>query len=572
MADTPRDGYTSAGKPIPQFWIEAVAKGKTFRRTYAHEESWPMWRRWYRGEWQPTILPSNVYFKMMRTLVPRIYYRNPSVSLTPSKPGVENMLLSKLLERADNKLIDVMGVKQQMKRAVQHAVMFGTGGLRLGFGAEFTPTPDDIDTSGPDTGGRRVKKRVEYNDLVHPNMPWLLAAHPGQVVVPHNTVDIHSARWVCFEDIRTLDDIKADPRFENTKDLMSGITEGRLLARTQAMSDRNREGVILWEIRDKKTGLVFVMAPHAVNTRAADKVLFCEEDSLQVSGRLPYYPLVFNTDDEVFWGVSDSQILSPQQGEINEIRTQIRNHRRVAIAKILSEIGAISPDEESKLIDGNSSGVIHVKNINGVKELQPLAIPQALIEATGLLGQEVQELLGLGVNQFGEYAPGSADRSATEANIVAQATQIRIDERRDACADLLVDVVSDMNHVIIEHWDSEMVMDIVGPEGVQLWVKFQPSLLREAIYDVKIDPDTSLPLTKQLREQKADAFYERAKMNPLLDPMLLTKFWLGEQYGVDADHMVREQAANTSQQNPMDVNGAMQLMQQGQQGGPRRVA
>lgn len=566
MADTPRDGYTSSGKPVPGYWIEAVAKGKTFRKVYAHEESWPTWRRWYRGEWRPDILPSNVYFKMMRTLIPRIYYRNPSVSITPSKPGIENMLLSKLLERADNKLIDVMGVKGQMKKAVQHGVMFGTGGLRLGFGAEHTPTPDDISTAAPDAGNTRLKRNVEYNDLVHPNMPWILAAHPGQVVVPHGTVDIHSARWVCFEDVRTLNDIQSDSRFKNADGIMSGVTEGRLLARTQSLTDRNRDGVILWEIRDKKTGLVFVMAPHAVNTKTEDKVLFCGEDELQRAGRLNYYPLIFNNDDEVFWGVSDSQILSPQQGEVNEIRTQLRNHRRVAIAKMMYSKGGVTPDELSKLIDGNSNGAIQVNDINSVKEMTHAGLAQIIqiLESTGgVLSQEIQELLGLGANQFGEYAPGSADRSATEANIVNSATQIRIDERRDACADLLTTVVSDMNHLIIGHWDSEMVLDVLGPEGVPIWIKFQPSLLRDAIYDVKIDPDTSLPLTKQLREAKATQFYDRAKLNPLLDAMKLTQFWLGEQYGIDADHLIKQPqqpGAPGTQENPMELGQAAQQL------------
>jgi hypothetical protein len=121
------DGYTSSGRPIPQWWIGEINKGKKFRREWACEAQWDDWRRMYRGRWKPGILPSNIFFKMLRTMVPRIYYRNPSVSLTPSKPGFENMLLTKLIERADNKLIDLMDVKGQMKRAVQHGIMFGTG-------------------------------------------------------------------------------------------------------------------------------------------------------------------------------------------------------------------------------------------------------------------------------------------------------------------------------------------------------------------------------------------------------------------------------------------------------------
>jgi hypothetical protein len=557
------DGYTSGGKPIPEYWIGQVTKGKQFRSQYAHEPEWPTWRRWYRGEWNPRILPSNVYFKTMRTLIPRVYYRNPSVSLTPSKPGLENLLLCKLLERADNKLIDVMGLKEQMKHAVQHSCMFGTGFIRLGYGAEFTPTPEDIDTAEPDAGGAKVRKRVEYNDLVHPNMPWTLCAHPGSVILPHGCSDIHSARWICFECTRPLDDIKADPRFDNVKDLMAGVSEGKLLARAPSMSARDREGVVLWEIRDKKTGLVFVLAPHAVNTRTDSKVLFCAEDELTINGRLPAYPLIFNNDDEVFWGIPDSQIIAPQQGEKNEIRTQLRNHRRVAIAKLLYETGAVDPDEMSKLIDGNANVGVQVKNINGVRELNNSGIQQVIqilerVEAA--VSNDVQELLGMGVNQFGEYAPGSADRSATEANIVNQATMIRIDERRDACADLLVSLITDLNHTIIERWTGDIVQDVIGPAGIPIWLRAQQSEMRDALYETKVDPDTSLPQTKALREQKAVQLYGILKTNPMINPVHLTQFLLTEMYGVDADFLLNIPLFNTTEEKPMEVGQAAQQM------------
>ncbi len=557
------DGYTSGGKPVPEYWISAVTRGKTFRKDHAQESQWPVWRRWYRGQWDPRILPSNVYFKSIRTLVPRIYYRNPSVSLTPSKPGLENMLLCKVLESADNKLIDRMGTKEQMKRAVLHACMMGTGGIRLGYGAEFTPTPDDLGTSDPDTGGRKVKRRVEYNDLIHANMPWTLATHPGNVVVPHGTVDIHTARWVCYECVRPYDDVKADPRLSHTENLMAGISEGRLLAQSNQQA-RDREGVTLWEIRDKKTGLVFVLAPFAVNTKTDDKVLYCGEDDLQINGRLPFYPLIFNNDDEVFWGIPDSQIIAPQQAEKNEIRTQIRNHRRVAIAKFIVELGAVSPDELSKLIDGNANGVVQVKTMTGIQELNMGAISQVLQQLENvekLVDSDVQELLGIGVNQFGEYAPGSADRSATEANIVNQATQIRIDERRDACADLLVDLITDMNHTILARWDAGVVSDIVGPAGVPVWIKASQEEVAAALYDCKVDPDTSLPQTKALREQKAVQIYGILKDNPLIEPNHLTQFLLSEMYGVDADFLLKQPLFNTSPAQPMPLGQAAQQIQ-----------
>jgi len=557
------DGYTGGrGLVDIGWWDSAVKQGKEERKKYAKEDQWPMWRRWYRGEWSAGTLPSNVYFKIARTFIPRVYYRNPSVSITPSVPGVENMIWCKLMERADNKLLDVMHVKESMKRCVQHAFMFGTGGLRLGYGAEFTPTPDDLATSAPEHGSYHRRKRVEYNDLVHPNMPWVLPAHPGNTILPKGASDIHSARWVCYESIRTLDDIKHDKRLKNTEELEEGIGDNKMITAGASSNQRAKNGVLLREIRDKKTGIVFVYAPFS-NARKGNprsKVLFEGEDDLQHNGRLNYYPLIFNQDDEAFWGVPLSQIITPIQGEKNETRTMIMRHRRVSIVKLLSEIGTITPDEESKLIDGNTKGVVHVKSINGVKELVSSGIPAGLIEEDELMDREAQELMGLGVNQFGEYAPGSADRSATEAQIVNQATQIRIDEHRDACADLLVDLVTDMNQVIIEHWTSDIVLDILGPAGVPIWIKFAPHELHNAIYDLHVDPDTSLPLTKQMRESKAIQLFGMLRPNPLINPMELTRFLLNELYGVYADSLMLNPMMNTSQGNPMDVKGAAQQL------------
>ena len=207
--------------------------------------------------------------------------------------------------------------------------------------------------------------------------------------------------------------------------------------------------------------------------------------------------------------------------------------------------------------------VVLAKDIQQLRELNAGQIPPGLMEADQLIEHEVETILGLGVNQFGEYAPGSADRSATESNIVNQATQIRADERRDMCADLLVDICQDMNDDIIEYWGEDMVADVAGPGGVPIWIKFHPELLRQVQWDVKVDPDSSVPLTKQYREQKAlqlyGAFYGK---NQQVNPEALTHFTLSEMYGSDADSILTNPIMQTSQQNPMNMQQAMQAMQQ----------
>ena len=131
------------------------------------------------------------------------------------------------------------------------------------------------------------------------------------------------------------------------------------------------------------------------------------------------------------------------------------------------------------------------------------------------------------------------------------------------CADLVVDLTQDMNDDIIEYWGEDMVADVAGPSGVPIWIRFQPEMLRHIQWDVKVDPDSSVPLTKQYREQKAMQLYGALYgKNQQVNPEALTHFMLSEVYGADADSILTNPIMNTTQQNPMSMGQAMQAIQQ----------
>jgi hypothetical protein len=526
-------GYKGSGEPDGAWWLAQIRKGVEYRKRCCFEGEWETWRKYYRGEYEKGYLPVNVFFKMVRTLVPRVYFRNPSVSVTPSKPGDDQYVLAQILERIDNKLLIRMKVKQAIKEMVQNAFMFGTGIGKLGYGAEFTPTPDFLDNVAPDSKGR-MDHRVEFNDLVQPNMPWFLSVHTGSFIVPVGSTDIHSARWVAHWVKRHVDDVKEDPRLRHTADINMSTSYSSEIMRSQ---ERPREeGLVdLVEIRDKKSGKVFIMAPYH-----NQKILYCDYDEMQSKGHFPFFPLIFNNDDTFFWGLPDAKILEPQQRELNETRTIMMKHRRASIVKLLFEAGALEADEAEKITNETVAAAIRVNDggLNKIKLIEAANIPQGLITMDALVERDVQEILGLGANQFGEYAPGSADRSATEASIVNQATQIRMDERRDAVADMLVDIITQTHEVIFDRWTGEQVLDIVGPGGVQIWVRFQAEELRTGGYNVTVDPDSTLPETKQVREAKAAQVYQLLRQNPLVDPHKLTSYLLRNFHGPDFDDMM----------------------------------
>lgn len=529
------DGYISRDKPDASWWMTQVQAGMEFRKQFAHQQKWQMWRNYYRGQWRPGILPVNLFFTMMRTIVPRVYFRNPSVSVTPTMPGPAAVAFAQVLERCDNKLLALMGAKRHFKRAVQHAFQFGAGVVKLGFGAEYTPTPDFGFTAAPVS---RSGHRVEYRDGVYPMMPWVGSVHPGAFVVPDGTRTYEEARWVAHWVQRPVEDVKEDRRLKNTETL--GSSSNTKTPMRFASNVKNTVDMVdLVEIRDKKRNTVMVLNPYGGRDVG---VLYSGPDELQANGSIPFYPIIFNEDDEVFWGTPDSQILEPYQLEINETNTQIMKHRRMSLVKIFARIKGIDEQEAQKMLSEDVSSVV---NVNGdpreIVSIQQISnIPQDLLVAKQGVMNDVRESIGFSRNQFGEYNSKTSDTTATEANIVREATEIRVDERRDIVADVIVQIAEDMHSIIFRHWTGKQVMQVTGPGGIPVWVQFTGSELAQGgRFTVKVDPDSSVPETKQLREARASQVYQLLKTNPIIDPMKLTQYLLHELHGVQFDDMMR---------------------------------
>lgn len=569
-------GYLSGGRPDIGWWASQIRAGLKFRKDFAMEQSWERWRAYYRGRFQPNTLPSNLFFKMARTIVPRTYFRNPSVSVMSSRPGTENLIFAQILNRVDNKMIRRMKVKQQAKDIVQNTFFFGTGFGKMGFGAQYAFTPDLLETVKPNRKDGRGSP--EYNSFIQDNMPWFSSVHPGNIVVPAGCRNLAEAPWIAELHRRPLDDVRSDPRLKNVAGLTGASMRNRMASELDNSGiNRNTRAsssvdtIDLWEIRDKRTQQVIVIAPY----KLSDKALYNDEDPLQHRRGIPYYDIVFNPDDEVFWGVPDGQILEPLQREKNEIRTWMMYHRRLSLIKLLYQENMIDENELTKLLNGTPLAAVQVKGNPDqiIKILEMADIPDGLIKMDNIVDADVRDTLGQSRNQLGEFSQASARHTKFEAQVVQAASEIRIDERRDVMADMLVDMAEDLHYIMFDRWGSqELLIDVVGPMGIPFWLSFRPQMLRNGAYEVKVDPDSSVPETRDVRERKAVEVYGLLKTNPLIGPVQLTQYLLRELYGVDMDGMLMLPQGLGTMAQPMNVGQYQQVLQGMSQQVPGLVA
>ena len=510
------------------WWMDQISAGEAYRKKYALEAQWAKWRKYYRGRWKAGTLPANVFFSMLRSTVPRIYFRNPAVSVTPALPGFLHMAFAQVLNRIDNKLIRTMGLKHEMKDIVQDAWLKGTGVGKIGIGSQF---PTETEDEAP-FGSRG--ERFEYQTNVQPNRPWFMRTDTGHFVVADGLRRMREARW-CAELIqRPKDDLIRDPRIKAGADTLRAAQvktpSGDTVMRPIEMVD-------VYEIRDRKYDQLILMAPHSDRE---GQILYQGNDPLSERS-LPFRDVVFNPDDEVFWGVPDAQILEPYQLEINEIRTQNMKHRRLALIKIIADMNSISEDEIAKMFTEEVGAVVKVDGqpANAVAHFQVANIPTDLQIASQEVRQDIRESLGFGRNQMGDFQTRRGDTSATEAAIVQAGSELRIDEKRDTISDLLVSVIEEMHEIIFDRWSAEQVVEVVGPGGMPTWVQVNPGILKEGRYVVKVDPDSAAVRTREQREAKAMALYQVLKENPMIDPMKLTQYLINEMEGVELDDFMR---------------------------------
>jgi hypothetical protein len=205
---------------------------------------------------------------------------------------------------------------------------------------------------------------------------------------------------------------------------------------------------------------------------------------------------------------------------INETRTLHIEHRRIAKLRFLYDENVITDEEVQKIMTEDTGAAVKCNGAvrDAVYPLQPYVPPDFNIDVDAIR-QDAREISGLSRNQVGEYEGGR--QTATEAQIVNVAAQIRVNERRDQVADLLTDIVQKYNKYIFSEWNVEQVEDIIGDDGNRYWVKFQNKEI-ESDYTFTVDPENSMPTSTQQRRQDAIMLAQYLQSSPVVQQAVQT--------------------------------------------------
>lgn len=546
-----------------QDWMEQIDLGLKYKKKFSDCDMWSTYREMYRGNFGDEAtnqIVINRTFSYIKAMVPRVYFRSPSISVTPRRP--EFAAHARVLEQVDNWLIQETSLKYTLRRAVLEAGLTGIGPVKLGYDSEYGYIPDQsVDENGATItqAGTEDGERIEYNQDIQPGMPWAARVRADEIITPWGYSDPNDLPWVAHMILRPIDDVKQDQKYD--KDLRQKVKGGFSCGEKPGqpstlghMELGNKDQFcLMYEIRDvkRKKFLVLCEGMCLVNT----------EDTLQIDG-LPWDFIIFNEDPEHFWPLSDVKMFMPQQKELNEIRSYARIQRRHSILKFLYLKGAITPEQLEKALSGDIEDIAAGIEITG-DAIQSSILPMPVGPGNGHLVQEQQQTeedmrstMGFSQNQSGAYID-KTNSTATEAQIVDQSANIRSDERRDIVADVLSRVIRKWNQFIFKYWDKERVVQITGTDGLQYWISYTGAQL-QGEYDTIISPESGQPVTRQARQQLAQQMFSLFNGDPLIDQIRLRQLVLQQTDLIDPSwqQLIKPQGLGMTPQNPMPFNQA----------------
>lgn len=517
-------------------WIEELDRGFDFRRRYGLEDTWAQNEALFFnvGQDQDTSAP-NIILSSGDALLSTLSVPYPFIDIQPERyDAVEG---ATILRRLNNKLVKSMGIRQEVPHATINAFLFGVGIMKVGYDSEFGYDPTQDAMGG--TGGFTFSQHDKDGNLIEfkgaqPGMPWVESVLPHDIIVPWGTLWLKKAEWIAHRVVRHIDAIKADPKYSGKKDLQPNMsmkdfvqsyvtpTKPWRIGETQVMQGQDVEGeceyVELFEIHDRRTKKIYVIAT------GHDKFLRNEEDHMQVHG-LPFVELSFVPRVRAFWRTSDATYLRQAQAELLDITIQSTKQRRLGALKFLYSKGAITEAELMKLLSthiGVAAAVEGGFDIDKViKTFQPTQNPQIYMEAEQVR-RNSREIIGMSRNQAGEFE-STGRRTATEAGIVDQASQMRANRRFLAVADMYTEVFEKVNRIITKFWKTPRLIDVIGENGLQTWVTYVGAQLKgEYSYSVGFSQDP--PLSPMQRKQNALGIYQAMSQDPTVNPLELRKF------------------------------------------------
>lgn len=313
---------------------------------------------------------------------------------------------------------------------------------------------------------------------------------------------LNRCSWCGYYEWVDKNDLLALPKLMNRSKILSASFSAGSAGEPNRESppDHGRNLLKVWKIWDLRAGLQLLIVDSPCTTVFQKKFKRLPLFDLRPDKRLVvagFYPI----PPAYHW-------ISPQD-EYNEIRDQLRNHRRRFIRKFAIMEGMIDDEEIEKFETGPDGALIKVRKENAIVPIENADLGNIIQETLATSQDDLDRISGTTGQER-----GVADRTtATQSNIINNRTALRETKERDRVVKWLCGVGREILLVVKHRFTGQILVRLTSPEGTEGFgqaIQAKNPVYRfvehESInddYDFRIDVDlTSMSSTAQVQEKQ----------------------------------------------------------------------
>lgn len=494
---------TDDEKKVVDSWLQRVQRAQTHAPTKQWRDDLEKLRRYERGAQTVDDKKSstNMIYATLAAMMPELYAKNPTIAVSPTD-AVGRAELAKVkrfcatAEKVIRKMLVEEGkLKKRAKANIRSAFVTGYGALKVIYQKGYRGDPVVVRRI-EDTQDNLARIEELIADMRKETDPAQLAVKRDQLQA--NLKALASGNEVQFykgfvvdrirsEDFLILDDNVAE--FDEYVDasalghqIWMRVGDAKVLFKTDLhgatkygtpRSDANAKApddappddlyICVVEIWDKANGVVRTVA------KGMNRWLREPYTPEYVPQRwYPFYLLGFNLTEGQWRPLSDTEMLCGLQEEYDRTRKNYADARENSVPKrIVRKGGNLSEQDVENIIHSSNKEWVAVEGnpqvpINqDVMQLEGIKIdPQAY--DVSIIRNDMDIVSG---RSDASRANLIKPKTATEAEIMAEAMQSRVGERRDTNEDLLSEMGEGALEVALQDLTVDEVKQLAGPEA-----------------------------------------------------------------------------------------------------------
>lgn len=506
------------------------------------------------------------FYPLVRQIIASTAFNYPKLFFAVEEE--EGSQITTVLERASEKLLNLMDAKPQVHQAIFDALFFGVGWLRI----DYNPPGDDM-----------IPPYVT-NDAMHEDLTAVTRVPPGFVYLdpmtpPHKMGDaryIRERMWVPLEALKDDPNVKNKSQIKATspgkiEELGFGEVMGNQTESPEAQAVRasveNGDFVLVDRVHDRRNRRLIMFAdgvdeeiqdiPHPFrkvsfpvmqdlfgNTMTDEMGqpmldLTDEQDApgWLVEDGFPFVPVKFDLNASSFYPKAHLKYVEDiQNGIVESMSRQANLLKRTARQGVVNKQETLqNPDLLDNLRKGVDGQWHDVEDISNFKELVYGDVPSDQLRYEDRLLHYEEE-----ITRVTDLESQGTPRTATEAALLGAQVSTNREWMIAKVADVFVAVVRNCFQILGDpRYTPENFAVNVAPNG--------QAPLMEALrgadflweYRISVQAGSTQPLFEQLQNDKFLAFWDRASQRPNFDQRELDRMLAGSVDMVDMEKVMQ---------------------------------